>query len=108
MGMAHDSAILTRIRERLESEMSRVRDEIRRYPAPIPACDAQFNYLLESREALSSALAHVRVLIADGTRNGAGVSVEAILDSSHGLDDAVKSEIRTIIENQARKVGDNR
>jgi len=30
--------------------------EIRAYPPPIPACDAQFNYLLDRRAALSRAL----------------------------------------------------
>ena len=32
------------IKDRLESERHRVNEEIRNYPAPIPACDAQFNY----------------------------------------------------------------
>ncbi len=29
--------------------------EIRAYPAPIPACDAQYNHLLERRAALAAA-----------------------------------------------------
>ena len=53
MGARPDNATLARIRERLENEMNRVREEIRRYPSPIPACDAQFNYFLESRQAPS-------------------------------------------------------
>ena len=31
--------------------------EIRTYPVPIPACDAQYNHLLERRTALAAALA---------------------------------------------------
>ncbi len=32
-------------------------DEISRYPGPIAGCDAQFNYLLDSRRRLERALA---------------------------------------------------
>jgi hypothetical protein len=31
-------------------------DEIRRYPTPIPRCDAQFNHLVEQRDRLSRLL----------------------------------------------------
>jgi hypothetical protein len=41
---------LTRLREAVAAE-------IRAYPAPIPACDAQYNHLLERRTALAAALA---------------------------------------------------
>ena len=37
------------IREHLENERERVHKEIKDYPTPIPACDAQFNYLREER-----------------------------------------------------------
>jgi hypothetical protein len=102
MGVAHEGAIFAQIYRRLETEMVRIRDEIHRYPAPIPACDAQFNHLLESREALSSALARLRELMVDDAGNDAGALIEAFLDSSYDLGDSVKSAIRSIIENDAR------
>src|SRR5262249_8861526 len=37
------------LREQLEIRRQRIYTEIRAYPTPIPACDAQFNYLLEQR-----------------------------------------------------------
>jgi hypothetical protein len=37
------------IRTRLESEKKSIADEIKNYPRPIPACDQQFNFLLEER-----------------------------------------------------------
>lgn len=40
----------------LIAEKARIEEEIRNYPAPIPACDAQFNYLLERRAEIESAL----------------------------------------------------
>ncbi len=39
--------------------------EIRTYPVPIPACDAQYSHLLERRTALAAALASL-----DATREG--------------------------------------
>ena len=36
----------------LESQETQLRKEIHTYPPPIPACDAQFNYLLEKRDRL--------------------------------------------------------
>jgi hypothetical protein len=45
-----------RIRTHLENERSRVHEEIRNYPRPIPSCDQQFNYLLEERARISEEL----------------------------------------------------
>ena len=47
------------LRARLERMQEAVAAEINAYPPPIPACDAQFDYLLERREALSEALARL-------------------------------------------------
>ena len=47
------------LRRQLERLMREVREEIRAYPAPIPACDAQFNRLLELRRLLPEELARL-------------------------------------------------
>ncbi len=54
------------LRARLEHAQEAVAKEIRTYPPPIPACDAQFNRLLERREALSEALARLDAARKDG------------------------------------------
>jgi hypothetical protein len=41
----------------LERERDRIYEEITTYPPPIPACDAQFNHLLEQRERVFRDLA---------------------------------------------------
>lgn len=46
----------------LSDELSDVQRHIRNYPMPIPACDEQFNSLLERREELSRELARAREL----------------------------------------------
>jgi hypothetical protein len=69
-----DWAALRRQLERLTRE---VREEIRGYPAPIPACDAQFNRLLELRRLLPAELA--RLEAAAGTP---AASVAAFVQAS--------------------------
>ncbi len=51
---------LTQLREAVAAE-------IRAYPVPIPACDAQYNHLLERRTALAAALASLDATRETGT-----------------------------------------
>ena len=44
----------------LEVERNRVCAEIASYPPPIPACDEQFNHLLEERDRISRELSRLR------------------------------------------------
>lgn len=55
---------LTNVRDCLEAKRAALNAEIRSYPGPIPACDAQFNYLLEKRTRLSAVLNLVDRLLA--------------------------------------------
>lgn len=87
----------------LEKEIRRVRDEIRNYPAPIPACDAQFNFLLEQREALSLELARARRLMnEDSNFESSRKSIDAFLGNSAYLGDSDKGDIRSLIDDETR------
>ncbi len=55
----------SRVRHRLLALMREVAEEIRTYPAPIPACDAQFNHLLELRRLLPGELARLEAAACD-------------------------------------------
>ncbi len=70
------------LRARLEQTQEAVAAEIRTYPPPIPACDAQFDHLLERREALSEALARL-----DAARKDGAGTVESFLAGLPGLDE---------------------
>ncbi len=50
------------IKDALENERHRVNEEIRNYPTPIPACDAQFNYLLEERAKIAEEMDRLKAL----------------------------------------------
>jgi hypothetical protein len=47
------------LRRELQAMMQAVAEELRAYPPPIPACDAQFNHLLELRRVLPQELARL-------------------------------------------------
>lgn len=55
-------SLLEAIRQHLENERHRVNEEIRNYPPPIPACDAQFNYLLEEQVMIAQELDRLKAL----------------------------------------------
>ncbi len=64
------------LRTRLERTQEAVAAEIRAYPPPIPACDAQYNHLLERREALSEALARLDAARKDGAEPSRNLHAE--------------------------------
>lgn len=101
--MAQFDSAWAMIHHYLQKEIHRVHDEIRNYPAPIPACDVQFNFLLEEREALSSELARARECMKEDTDTGdARSSVDAFLKFSTYLGDSAKKEIRALVDNDVR------
>ncbi len=48
------------LERRLGARLAAVERQIRHYPRPIPACDAQFNHLLEQRAAIPREIARLR------------------------------------------------
>jgi len=46
----------------LTTQRDKILNDIRNYPPPIPACDAQFNYLLEKRDRLTVELYRLQQL----------------------------------------------
>ena len=61
----------------MESLVESVSEQIENYPPPIPACDAQFNHLLELRQTLPQELARLKVVVAQDS-----TSVEDFVRSS--------------------------
>lgn len=97
------SSAWSAIRRHLESEKSRVQEEIRNYPAPIPACDAQFNFLLEERENLSAEVARVLALMDEDLESGdVRLSIHEYIGYSRYIVGSAKSEIEAIIDNDGR------
>jgi hypothetical protein len=83
-----------KVRRHLEAKRRPIQDEIRRYPPPIPACDAHFNHLLEQRSLLSRELVRLEAASRDGA-----ASVEDFVRESPCVDEAA---VRTLLEDGDR------
>jgi hypothetical protein len=59
---AERRSIYDEIEQSLQLAAQSLHEQISRYPVPITACDAQFNYLLERQAAIDAELAGLRTL----------------------------------------------
>jgi hypothetical protein len=85
MGTEPDWATL---RRRLHALIRDVGEDIRTYPAPIAACDAQFNHLLELRRLLPQELGRL-----EAAARAPAASVEAFIRAS-----PCRAQLLTILE----------
>ena len=71
-------SISNEIQTRLESEQRRIYQEIKNYPRPIPACDAQFNFLLEERTRIAAEIQrlHETIQASKKSKDPAGLITE--------------------------------
>jgi hypothetical protein len=91
-------AVWTRIREQLANERRRVYEEIKKYPTPIPACDAQFNYLLEERATLAQELNRLEALVREGLiRTDQIKRIEEFIASSNYINGESEQRIRSTL-----------
>ena len=72
------------VKRDLEGRLYEISRQIRTYPAPIPACDAQFNPLMEQRRLLTRERARLLAVRGNGQ-----VSVEEFLRRSPLTHDGV-------------------
>jgi hypothetical protein len=84
------------IRDHLESERQRIYAEIKNYPTPIPACDAQFNYLLEERQRIPQELDRLKVLSKECTTRADHLKcLDEFIASSNYINGEVEQRIRS-------------
>jgi hypothetical protein len=87
-----------RIQEQLEAQKERIVQEISQYPPPIPACDAQFNGLLEERATILQELGQVnRILKQRLTAREQIELLDEFMQSSHHLDGELAESIRQLL-----------
>jgi len=79
----------------LESQRAQTIDAIRNYPPPIPACDAQFNYLLEKRDQLSVELNRLQTMCqTDGGEKHSTQDLVEFMANSKVINDDTKQNFR--------------
>lgn len=87
-----------RIEAHLENERKRIHEEIRKYPPPIPACDQDFNYLLEKRARISDELGRMREAAKACVSPGDSIRlIDEFVSSSSCIDDEAKRKIRSAL-----------
>ena len=93
---AESQIIWQQIKTQLESARQRIIDQISNYPAPRPACDADFNHLLEERARISDELNRLHTAASTAPAN-AHEQIEAFIATSNYLDDECKRHILSIL-----------
>jgi len=87
--------VWTAIRGHLEDLKRPIDEAIRAYPPPIPACDAQYNYLLEQRDRIGGELRRLDAVrrSATGSRDPRAAA-EGFIGSSPCIDAAAAGKIQ--------------
>jgi len=87
--------ILTELKDYLQEMRDRIYEEIRIYPSPIPACDVQFNHLLEERTRLSKELDLVDdLLVQCYTGRVKKQAVKELIAFSNHIDDEMVARLK--------------
>lgn len=82
------------IRDHLQAQKDQIVDEIQNYPPPIPACDAQFNYLIEQRGKISVELNRVDAAFRQAPSLQ---TLQEIIQTSAFLDETVLNQIDAVL-----------
>ncbi len=78
---------LNEFKRHLQKVKDHINKEIGNYPSPIPACDAQFNYLLEERSKITKALKQVdSLLMKCGREIIENETIEELIKTSNQID----------------------
>jgi hypothetical protein len=86
------------IREYLESKKDQISKAILYYPPPIPACDAQFNYLLEERARVGRLLGQLESLAQAQLGPEQRQWLDAFILSSPDLDETAVQAIHSFLQ----------
>ncbi len=98
-------SICNDIKARLERSKEQVHTEIRHYPPPIPACDVQFNQLLERRARVLQELEQLQALSARAPAAEADIKrLDGLITASTFIDDEVKQKIRASLKKALSKL----
>ena len=88
----------------LEKEQSLIIEAIINYPPPIPACDLQFNYLLEKRDQISQDLRQTREHAANNNETGSVEEIDLFIKTSRYLNNEQKQMLSAALKNTNVKV----
>ena len=106
-GVPVDSNILALIRSHIEGHKIRVTNEIRSYPMPIPACDAQYNFLLEERGRINREMKQLGALSKDpGDATGPHGTLRAFIETSAYIHHELRQELSAALDRHRKSTGE--
>ena len=89
------SSLLEALAREIQKALRALNREIGAYPPPIPACDAQFNFLLDKRRRLSRVNREIQRLMRQSEQQGMARSdIEALADRLGRQDEALVGRLR--------------
>jgi|GEM_PF-4244958 len=89
---------LTRFKSQLENKRWQINKEIGSYPAPIPACDLQFNHLLEERSQISAKLKMIETLLEQCQTKIIGVeNIDELFKMSNQIDNGLADRLKSAL-----------
>lgn len=91
-------ALWQAIQRQLEDEKARIFQEISHYPPPIPACDVQFNALLEEQVAVLKELGQVKMIRKQRLSAGEQIALlDELTRSARFLGDDLVKQARCVV-----------
>ena len=92
-------SVWKRIEEHLEDQRQRIYEEMKNYPRPIPACDLQFNHLLEKRTGILQEIDRMHEAREETLGRGGALNLlRGFIRASSYLDGKVRETITASIE----------
>ena len=96
--------LLARMLCALRTKRHRIFDDIRSYPAPIPACDQHFNYLLGARDDVSREVAWLESALAEERRDETWrSSLDTLVSSSEFIDRDIGQALKACLDGAAHR-----
>lgn len=95
--------LLANFIEHLRAEKARLSEQIGSYPGPIPACDAQFNHLLEKRSRLSFELHLADRLLAIETTRSAEPGIDTLVEKMRRIDAEIARKFVAVCDRAAAR-----
>ncbi len=98
--------VIALIRKHIDVHRNQIYTQIRHYPAPIPACDVQYNHLLEQRAGITQELSRLNAL-SRGPQSILGLidSLCEFIDDSSSIHGEVRQELHAALIKSSRCVG---
>ena len=98
MERENDSRLGHQLSQCLQQRKNQFNDEVRHFPTPIPACDAQYNHLMAQRAELTRDIGRLGTMLRQNRPDTDFITwAEGVIQSASYLDDATRQAISALL-----------